>query len=183
MRIGVLIFISLCLWTGNASASIYKHVDKDGNITYTDVPTSTTDKAVKEKPMTTFKPVTIPSTTNNNEEKSKKQPAATYDSLNITSPRENDIIRANSGTITVAVRSLPGLNVAEGHHYIILVDGAPQPPSQSNSISVSNLPRGKHNISVQIEDKDDNVLISSDPVQIDILRTSIQNPSHPSKRP
>lgn len=183
MRICILIFVSLCLWAVNASARIYKHVDKDGNITYTDVPDSTTDKVVKEKPMTTFKPVTIPTTTNNNDEKSKKSSTVTYDSLSITSPRENDIIRANSGTITVAVRSLPGLNVAEGHQYVILVDGTPQPPSQSNSISVSNLPRGKHNISVQIQDNNDHVLISSDPVQVDILRASIQNPNHPARRP
>jgi hypothetical protein len=178
----ILILILLCMVAASASAKIFKHVDKDGNITYTDVPASTEDKAVQSQPMTTFKPPPI-STSGTGNQADQKQTGTSYDSLRITSPENNAVIRANSGMITVDVQSLPGLDVEAGHRYVILVDGQPKQSSQSNQISVSDLSRGSHSFTAQIEDKDNKVLASSNAVQIDILRTSILNPSHPANRP
>ena len=184
----ILILIIMCLLVNIAAAKVFKHVDKDGNITYTDVPTSTTDKAVQQTPMTTYKPAPVPTTdtgtgTGTDKDNKPETKAVThYDTLSIASPTENEAIRANSGTITVDVQSQPELNVSEGHQYVILVDGEAQQTSQSNNISISNLDRGTHSLSAQILDKDNNVLVSSAPVQINILRASIQNPNHPAAR-
>ena len=180
----ILILIIMCLLVNIAAAKVFKHVDKDGNITYTDVPTSTTDKTVQQTPMTTYKPVPAPTTDTGTDKDNKQEPKAVtnYDALNITSPADKAVIRANSGTITVEIQSLPGLNTDAGHQFVILIDGQAQQTSQANSITVNNLDRGTHSLSAQILDKDNNVLVSSTPVQINILRASIQNPNHPAAR-
>lgn len=180
----ILILTLLCVLASSASAGIFKHVDKDGNVTYTDAPTSMKDKAVNPSPMTTFTPPPAPNTASGTSTKDKQEQAPTsYTSLLITSPANNQAIRANSGSITVGVQSVPALDVAAGHRYVLTVDGQPQPGSQSGNISVSGLARGSHTLSVQIQDSDNTVLASSSAVQVDILRASIQNPNHPANSP
>lgn len=156
-------------------ADVYKQVDKDGNITYTDVPTKAKETPIKVDPMTTFKaPASKTSTT---QSKTEKKSTTTYRSLVIQQPANDEVIRANNGAVSVTLQSQPGLDVAAGHKFAISLDGNILQSGQSGSLTINEVARGVHSISAQIVDANDKVLMSATPVSIQVLRASALAPA------
>lgn len=171
------LILCLCLTTGMAQlcrAEVYKHVDKDGNITYTDVPSKAKEQPIKVKPMTPISAPPIKSGSTQTKTETKKP--TQYRSLIIQQPTSNEVIRANSGSVPVALQSQPGLDAAAGHKYAILLDGKLLQSGQSPSLTINEVARGSHTISAQILDAKDTVLITATPVSVQVLRASAISP-------
>ena len=175
------------LWTSankllpSLDAAVYKHVDGHGKlIKYSDQPQKPGDKPVKmSKPAMVYeseKPAKKPATKRSSNEGKKKQKneestaVIAYAAVAIMKPDDEEAIRANSGSFPIEVVSQPALDVKSGHRYVIVVDGEKHTQNSASTFSVENMGRGEHSISVEVRDKDGNVMVSSSSKKIYVLR-------------
>lgn len=136
----------LLLITLPVQAEIYRSVDEQGNVIYSDqelpnselIPTPT-DNAI---PMP--KPEAKPAA-----EDIVDKPASAYQSFSIASPANNAVIRDNAGSITVNLSITPALKV--GDYIRLYVDNAlVMPRLTSSSTQLSNLTRGSHSLKAEL---------------------------------
>lgn len=140
----------------SAHAELYKWVDDEGNINYSDQPPfknaqQHTPSEITEIPAVAVPAKPEPGTRNSTESK----PAVTvYNQLSITSPTQNQTIRDNSGNITISLSVQPALNLKQGHSLTLLLDNQPaQENLTGNTVTLNNIDRGTHQISAVIKNK------------------------------
>ena len=174
--------VVLLVSTGSAVVAketvMYKKVDKNGKIIFTDKPipgstpiTVKTDTNVVStpKPQATRRLPTISPEKNNNQEPFK------YEVLAIDEPSHDQAVRANSGDINVIVGMTP--NIQPNHSLQLVMDGSPvgQPPP-SPYFSLNNVDRGTHQLAVTVIDEDTKKQIqTSETITFHLLRASILN--------
>ena len=141
LSLGFLLLIAL-----PAQAEIYRSVDEDGNVIYSDqelpnselIPTPT-DNAI---PMP--KPEAKPPA-----EDIAEQPASAYQSFSIASPANNAVIRDNAGNVTVSLSITPKLKA--GDYIRLYVDNKlVMPRLASPGTQLSNLSRGSHSLKAEL---------------------------------
>jgi hypothetical protein len=152
----------------SAQAEVYKQVNPDGSVTFTDVPKSKDEEPVPLQPITTFKAPKAPPISSST--KTSQPTTVEYTSISITSPANEDTIRDNSGNLTVTASVAPGLQ--SGHTMVLLDNGKSLGESASGSFKLSNVDRGAHTLSVQIQDSAGKALITSEPVTVYLHRRS-----------
>jgi len=164
-----ILFILLFLFSSVASAAVYKRVNPDGSVEFTDAPRSNKEKPIPLSPTNTFKatPAPVPQAFEN---ETKAAPLK-YRNISITNPVDDEAVRNNAGTITVSVTLTPPLQ--KGHKLVILMDGNPVGEASSGSLSLDNVDRGTHTISAEVRNKKNKTLISAKPVTTHLLRRSI----------
>lgn len=141
LSLGFLLFITL-----PTQAEIYRSVDEDGNVIYSDqelpnselIPTPT-DNAI---PMP--KPEAKPPA-----EDVVEKPASAYQSFSIASPANNAVIRDNAGNVTVSLSIMPELKA--GDYIRLYVDNKlVMPRLTSSGTQLSNLTRGTHSLKAEL---------------------------------
>lgn len=168
-----LLLISLLLFAGAASqAQIYKSVDREGNVTFSDRPPAEGEQAeaVELGPMNTSPaPEALPAAPRSREDDQQQEPAP-EPRVSITSPEEDQVIPIGElGSVTISARAEPPLS--GGEQLQLLLNGEPQgDPQQGSQWLLENLRRGGHDISVTRLDADDQVTASSDPVRFYMMR-------------
>lgn len=165
---GFLVFLAVPV-----SAEVYRNVDADGNVTYSDEPGEDAEP-VDVKPVTTItlpKPESVQETGQLREK--VQQGGAAYDRVVFTHPDNNQAFHSGSGDVQFEVRSTPGLQ--PGHKYEVTLDGQPVGQSTSGSITVSNVFRGTHTAGVHIVDKNGVQVKSGAPITFTVHRPSIAN--------
>ncbi|MCP2229316.1 hypothetical protein OKW12_004774 [Pseudomonas silensiensis] len=141
-----------CLIALPVTAEVFTYVDAQGNRVYTDQPGSGNAKRV---PLATSNrmsanpsgaaPVTAT-------QKTEDKPLFHYDMLRVLVPEPDATVRSNAGELIVSVTNEPGLQ--RGHRYRLLLDGQPTAePGLSPVFALSNIDRGRHNLSVEILDE------------------------------
>ncbi len=94
-----------------------------------------------------------------------------YKAFSITSPTNDQGVRANDGNVTVQLSLQPAL---QSSHLIVLdingEDGQSSETTSSLTITLSNMSRGLHNVMATVVDKDGNALIKTAPVSFHVLR-------------
>ncbi len=170
------ILLVLCTQAGELRAQIYKTVDAQGNVVFTDVPPKDDGKAVKIDAGNTYKPAVpaVPAAVPAPEEAIEEDTNETsYDQLNITSPTADEPVRENAGNLTVTVAASPALDTSSGHTVQILLDGNVFASGASGLITLENVDRGTHQLAAQIVDADGTPLITSELVEFHMLRVSV----------
>lgn len=177
----------------NASAAgIYKTVDKDGNVVFTDVPPKEDAKAVQLRGASVYAPqseTTQPAPINaapsspqpgdlqdsllGSGEDSAPVAVTAYEQLSIASPAEDEAVRANAGNFTVTVRLTPALMA--GDQVVIMLDGQEVARSSGTAVALENIDRGTHSLMAQIVDSSGVPKIASNPVTFHLLRRSVLN--------
>lgn len=164
-----IIFCFIALLPFNLHAAMYKWIDENGEVVYSDEPPHEGAEEIKPPQITTTPAVKYKPTPKPEPEK----PAFSYTSLSISSPGKEEHIRDNSGNISVSIAISPALNTAEGHYLSLLVNGKTVIPKlTSTSASISNADRGENAISVAVHDKNGKILKSSDSVTVYVHRHS-----------
>jgi len=151
-----------------AADTIYMTRDKHGNAVYTDQHTDdATEVTVHEA--STYSPPPQPKL---RVRKKKSTPTFTpYATFAITSPRNEQAIRDNTGNLTVTATIAPSLK--PGHRVEVRLDGKPYGTLAGNSMPLVNIDRGTHELQLQLLDKrQPRVLQSSTPTTFTILRFS-----------
>ena len=158
----ILMISALSLFvTGMVSAQLYKSVDEQGNIVYSDTPTPGAEQ-LTPPPLSTVKSRPAPASPDATdtklgdavvEEPTKKSPTK-YTKFSIVQPNNDDTIWDNSGAVPVALQLEPALDTENGHSIWVYVDGqAVVRKSQSLVQPLSNLDRGTHKIRAEIRDE------------------------------
>ncbi len=162
-----LLLLSLAFCFGAlAQDKVYKRVNPDGSVEYSDqpiqggevmnVPKGSTF-TMPETPVTTAAPASP-----------AEQPAINYDSLEITQPANDKAIRSNEGKLTALARVTPQL--APDHRFRWKMDGDVVQDVNSPELRINNVNRGSHTLQAEIVDPDGKVLIASDSVTFHMMR-------------
>ena len=161
--------LSLCL---TASAAVYKSVQPDGSVIYTNQPPQPGSKAIELTPLQSIKSVSPAST--QAEPVPTKSAQENYSQLEITDPSNDETIRENTGHIVVEFNLDPPLRTEEGHTITITMDGQSIASGvTSTPITLDDVPRGTHSLGVQVVGKDGAPIINAKPVTFHLLRASI----------
>jgi hypothetical protein len=152
-----------------AMAEVYKRVNPDGSVEFSDVPDKKGEKPIAIEPSSSYSPPKQPLTLSAPKGTGKKVFAG-YDSLNITQPEDGATIRDNTGNLTVSVTSSPALQDSDS--YVLLMDGSKVGEGRNGTFKLNNLPRGSHTLTVQIQDGEGSNLIQSGAVTFNLKRFS-----------
>jgi len=155
------------------AVTVYKWTAPDGSIVFSDEPHENAQKIdiapVEPALQTPSKSVA----TNGRTQKTEKQAATKYASLTISSPAADEVIRANDGSMTVAIQSDPPLNAGNGDRVVLMLDGKKIADQlAATSIRLTNVDRGTHQLQASIVSDDGSTLIDSPPVTFHMRRFS-----------
>lgn len=163
----------LCLAaTHTGAATVYKKVDEQGNIIFSDTPMDDAE-TLNVQPVPTIKldKMRVPQPV---ERKEKPTTPTGYSSLTITSPQPEETFWNTGGSVDISVQTAPALQ--PNHKIQLLLNGEMRAgPSASQSFSFSNLFRGSYKSIAQVVDDKGNVLISSPTVTFHIKQASRLN--------
>lgn len=154
------------------AATVYKKVDENGNIIFSDSPMDDSE-AMDVPPVPTMKldKIKVPPRTDNNK---KAEKPVNYHSVAITAPEQDATFWNNGGNVTISVQVSPSLK--RNHKLQLLLNGEKRAgPSASTSFSFSNLFRGSYNAVAQVVDDKGNVLGTSPAITFHIKQASRLN--------
>jgi hypothetical protein len=160
------------------SAAIYKHVDEDGNVVFTDNPHGKKAETLHLSP-TNIQPATQPKTKaadnsagTTTEEEEKAEERVPYSLISISSPDDESTVTYGQETITASVQITPALQADDLIQFYF--DGSKQGSASTNSsITFSDLERGEHTISAAVLNAEGKIERQSKSVRIFVMRHSI----------
>ncbi len=169
-------FCILCLILPfTVSADLYRYVDENGNVVYTDRPVPGAEPvspgviSVIPAPQMEIE-VELggspePNTRTPQQEKTLE--------VRILSPRADEGVRANDGRVSVEVAVVPRPAQGVRLRYRALLDGQPAGPlSDAPRWTLADVPRGTHTLEVIVLDENGRELARSAPVTFHVLRVS-----------
>lgn len=159
-----------------ASAEIYKTVDKNGRVVYTDQPGNESAEKVTLPPINTLPP----------EEASPYSPPppeqdqqASYE-IKIMSPRDNVAIPPGQRDLGIAVVINPALG--PDHILLYFMNGELLQESTATNIVVEDVNRGANTIYVEAVDSNGTSLGKSPSVVVNVIRPIIKPKAPPPKK-
>jgi hypothetical protein len=161
------------LWLLSASASaatIYKWVDENGVVHYSDQPHPKAQE-ITVAPAQTYTAPPSPAARDGNQTTSGPE----YRACEIIRP-EKDEVFLNTSTLTATVRMEPAL--APTHRIVLTLDGkrlTNQPPT-GRTFVLSAMERGTHSLTMVVEDNTGKAVCNSAPVQFHVRQPSVQAP-------
>lgn len=169
MRCAPVIVALLLAQAGPAVADIWKGVDKDGNVLYSDEPIPGGTRIHRE-PVQTIAPPRprAPATP------PRQAPGVSYEVVEVLLPDQDATVRDNQGRVEVNVALTPNLRVELGHRVLVLLDGSPRgEPATTTRLEISDVERGTHTLEVRVLAADGSLLARSDPVTFHMHRTAL----------
>jgi len=164
-------FLTVVLVFANiAGAVLYKGVDAEGKVIYSDQPFTDAEKF-------TPPPISVMDAAKVKVEETKaveEKPAEfKYINFDIVSPKNNQTIQ-NAFEVAVSLRIRPELNLAEGHNIWMLMNGKPVMKNlQSPSFKIEGLERGANELQAQIRDKNGKVVVRTRTTVIFVHQASV----------
>ncbi len=163
----LLISLSLSLF---AATKIYKKVNSDGSVEYSDVPFDAEAKPLKLKPLPSInlKPLAPAS---------PPPPVPVkpfqYESIRIVSPRNDEALRSNNGNLSIRGELIPSLQSKLEHHLQWLLDAKAVPGANSLNLDLKNLDRGTHQLQLRVLNADGEAVIQTPVISFHILRVAL----------
>ena len=177
----VLALICLLLLTTAAGAQVYRHVDENGNVTFSDRPQEPGDEELTVQQPNTSTPPPSNAYPKPPPKSKKEKETASY-TVSITSPENETIIPRGPGNFSVSASVEPSLK--SGHKLQLLMDGAPrQEPQAGTSWALTNVFRGEHSISVAVVDGEGKTLASSESIKVYVFRPSTNDANRGPPKP
>jgi hypothetical protein len=179
--IRIAVAVGLLLFCAAAFAAIYKIVDEQGNVTYTDQAPSDGSEPMKlpELPVVQTVPVEPapgPGTAEGEGEPAGQEPTPRelrrmYRDFRVTRPAQEETFWGTGNTVVVSWASsmplLPDMSVQ------LFVDGEPQRVTQETMIALT-LDRGEHRVHAELRDARGRRLVTTEPVTFFVKQQSEQ---------
>ena len=164
------------LLPASAHSEMYKWVDEEGNISYSDQPPFKGANTLSPPDLNTTPTVDVPEKKPENILESTPKETS-YSFFKITSPENDATIRSNEGKFSVSIGIKPTLNTSQGHYISIFIDNKlVQDKLNSTSINFNNIDRGTHQIKAEIRNKAGKTLTSSNITTVHLHRKSVLSP-------
>ncbi|MCP4129276.1 MAG: DUF4124 domain-containing protein [Gammaproteobacteria bacterium] len=152
----ILFLIAPMLLCFSAVAGIYKYVDANGNVHYSDQEQAGAEE-VDLPAAVTYTPTAARTPASGKAKPGKKQG---YTEMSIVQPKMNETLRSNSGDVQVAIELKPGL--ATGDTITLYLDGKEEiKGSGQTSVMLTNVDRGSHTLRATVFNKNGVAVISS----------------------
>lgn len=150
-------------------AEIYKTIDKDGNVVFTDSPEGKSAESVELKKGSTISLPPIKTSPTGSGSLEGDSSSASYREFIIKQPSQNATIRG-AGNFSVLTTISPQLKSTDSLQ--LYINGKPYGRKQKGSLfNLKNIDRGTHNIEVKVLNSDGRVLNSSS-VTVHVHRSS-----------
>lgn len=163
-----------------AAEEVYRWVDEDGVIHYSDQPHPGAEKLVIEgapAPGTRLSSGASSAQRAGTRTQPAQQPQAEepfgYESLEISRPSAEETLWNIGATLDVTLDLQPSLQ--PGHRVRVYFDGEPRDVSGTR-FTLGEVYRGEHNLQAEIVDANGNVMIRSEPSRFYVQQTSVINP-------
>lgn len=177
MRAMLFTLLSVVACTATVAATVYRWVDENGVIHYSDQPHENAEKVTVAPPQTYsaakgYSPSSSPAPA--------KAPGSLY-SCSVAQPT-NDATFQNTNTVSFAAQASPAPN--NGDQMVLLLDGARVPnfPTSGGSVTVDSVDRGQHTVQAVVQDPTGKPVCQSTPVTFTVLQASVLNPANPNHR-
>lgn len=183
----LLVALLLCAVSSAALSQVYKVVDKDGNVTYTDTAPKDGTKPLELQPLSVIETPdysTPARNANNPVEKGKSFRAmrSQYKDFAITSPQQEESVFAQQQNVTIQWATKAPL--LDGMQVNISIDGRTQPATESKSISVPPMDRGEHTIGASLVDGNGKVIANAATVTFYVKQPNLNtNPQYNQPTP
>ncbi|MCB1842742.1 MAG: DUF4124 domain-containing protein [Halioglobus sp.] len=157
---------------GIADSSIYRTVDADGNVIFTDAPPANPDSQSERVDVRRTNTAPPPPTALRPAEAATPEPTdpskASW-TVRITAPANETTIPMGPGNFSVSAAVTPALGA--GQRLQLLMDGGPHgDPRQDGAWQLTNVFRGEHKLAVSVVDKSGKALATSEPVTVYVMR-------------
>jgi hypothetical protein len=154
------------------ASEVYRIVDAEGQVTFTDSPAANTKAETVDLPKTNIATAPPPRTIEGEGEAAGEE--VPYTSARITQPLNNATIPPGQKMVVVTLALEPALQ--EGHLAQLYIDGRAQgPATASTTFSVSNLNRGEHKVYIEVLGGDKKRKAKVDTVTFHVKQHSANN--------
>ncbi|MGB5354977.1 MAG: DUF4124 domain-containing protein [Woeseia sp.] len=169
-----IIFVLLLLAAGAVSAQVYKWVDEDGVVHYSDQPAPGAERVEIKQNTQRARPTGTAARPAARSAEAQPEPTKpfAYTSLSFSSPTAEQTLWNIGGTLNVTLSLSPGLR--SGDRVTLYFDGASQPIA-GLSTQLEEVWRGTHNLQAEVVDANGTLMIRSEPIRFFVQQTSIQN--------
>ena len=166
------LLLSATCFSFTADAELYKGLDAEGEVVYSDKPFTNSKKFTPPPLSVVASPKVAPQKTPTAE--AEESAEFKYTDFDITSPTSNQTIW-DEPNVTVSLALKPDLNTVAGHSvWILMDDKAIIKNSQETNIPIGRLDRGSHQLQAQIRDQQGKMVIRSRAVVVHIKHTAIR---------
>lgn len=150
---------------------IYKTVDENGNVTYSDSPVKENSKKL-DLPEINSQPSPNPETAPSFSQANEKTKPVKY-TLNINEPSHDQAIPPGQRDVAI-IAEIDPIPLEEDITYTLLIDGAAADTASLPSFLVKEPLRGSHNIQVQAK-REKKVIATSKSITIHVIRPTVAN--------
>ena len=180
VKFALLLLTSVTLiYGGAAGARFYKSVDEQGNIVYSDTPSPGAEQltpppisTVESKPVPK-EPETETEKTGDAETEETRKPPTKYTKFTIVTPRNDDTIWDNNGSVPVSLALEPALDTENGHSVWVYVDGSAVVRKSLVLVHpLTGIDRGQHTIRAEIRDDKRKTLKRTKNITVHMKRAS-----------
>jgi hypothetical protein len=178
----ILVSFLLAIMANPLMAQVYKTVDADGNVTFTDQPPGDGSKPIELKPISVIEAPTYEQAPKASEEGAEdeagKEMSLKYLRRNfadfaIVAPQQEESVWHPESAITVAWNARYALQ--EGMLVTVSVDGVKQPPTTQQIIPVAGLERGEHVVAAELTDAKNRLVATAEPITFFVRRPGLYN--------
>lgn len=166
-------------------AAVYKWIDEQGNVHYSDEPNHPAAEKIHVAPAPTYTPGPLPEFQSQSEQQQPPALDENYSSLSISAPANDAVLWDTGNEVMISVSLQPALKTDLGHKLEFSLDGEPVGESTSTSYLITGIERGTHQITARVVNAS-GVALDSDSVTIHMRQRTITdapgsgNPNLPS---
>ena len=178
----ILFAFSLTFMTGQSMAQVYKIVDENGNVTFTDQPPPDGSGPIELRPISIIEAPTFETPekvedegaeAGEGKEMSLRYLRSNYADFAIVAPQQEESVWQPDSAVTVAWNTRyqlqPGMQVT------VAVDGVEQSTTSEQIIPLTGLERGEHTLTAELVDARNRRIATADPVTFYVRRPGLYN--------
>ena len=178
----ILVALSMAITASPLMAQVYKVVDKDGNVTFTDQPPGDGSKPVELAPISIIEAPVYETAPKEGEgkgaEEGEKEMSLSYLRRNysdfaIVSPQQEESVWRPDGPIPITWNSRYALQ--DGMQVIIYLDGNRHAATTQQMVPVSEMDRGEHTVTAEIRDSRNRIIANAEPVTFFVRQPGLYN--------
>lgn len=182
MRAILFTLLSVTACTVTLAATVYKWVDENGVVHYSDQPHENAQKVTIAAPQTYSAPHAASAAPSNKPQARKASETSNiYNSCSVIQPAADQTFQ-NTTSVGIAAVADPAPH--DGDQLVLMLDGSKVQnfPTAGGAYNIDPIDRGQHSVQVQVQDQNGKTLCQSATVSFTVLQTSVLNPANPNFR-
>jgi len=178
----ILMAVSMSVASHAVLAQVYKTVDEEGRVTYTDQPPKDGSAPIKLAPISVIEAPTYERPARVDKEAAKGEESKrmslrnlrqNYADFAIIAPQQEESVWNPEAPITVAWNTR--FRLQQGMQVTIYIDGKQHSKTTAQIIAVAQLDRGEHKVEAQLTDARNRKIATAEPVTFYIRRPGLYN--------